>query len=116
MVSGEGTGLLCRAASRLSRAALPWVQRAAAFPAARHEATMGQLRQRAGCVTLNPFLVKAPRECIDYVITHELCHLREHNHSPEFFRLLSRAVPCWEADQGAARPQRRDDPERLNAR
>ena len=40
--------------------------------------------------------MRAPRECIDYVIAHELCHLREHNHSPEFFRLLSRAVPGWE--------------------
>ncbi|MGO8125456.1 M48 family metallopeptidase [Rhizobium ruizarguesonis] len=46
--------------------------------------------------TLNPFLVRASRECIDYVITHELCHLREHNHSPEFFRLLNRAMPKWE--------------------
>ncbi|WP_318012949.1 M48 family metallopeptidase [Mesorhizobium sp. ESP7-2] len=50
-----------------------------------------------GSVTLNPFLVKAPREAIDYVITHELCHLREHNHSPEFFRLLTRSMPGWEA-------------------
>lgn len=50
-----------------------------------------------GVVTLNPFLVRAPRECIDYVIAHELCHLREHNHSPAFFRLLSRAMPGWEA-------------------
>jgi hypothetical protein len=49
-----------------------------------------------GNVTLNPFLVRAPRECIDYVIAHELCHLREHNHSPAFFRLLGRAVPGWE--------------------
>lgn len=48
-----------------------------------------------GTVTLNPFLVKAPRECIDYVIAHELCHLREHNHSPRFFDLLTRAQPDW---------------------
>ena len=30
-------------------------------------------------VLLNPHLVKAPIECIDYVILHELCHLEEHN-------------------------------------
>lgn len=46
-------------------------------------------------MTINPFLAKAPRECIDYVPTHELCQLREQNHSPEFYRLLTRAMPDW---------------------
>ncbi|MEQ9246136.1 MAG: M48 family metallopeptidase, partial [Nitratireductor sp.] len=32
---------------------------------------------------------------IDYVIAHELCHLREHNHSVRFFELLTRAMPDW---------------------
>lgn len=48
-----------------------------------------------GHILLNPHLVKAPRECIDYVIIHELCHLKEHNHSPEFYRLLSLQKPDW---------------------
>jgi len=48
-----------------------------------------------GHILLNPHLVKAPRECIDYVIIHELCHLKEHNHSPEFYRLLTSQIPDW---------------------
>jgi predicted metal-dependent hydrolase len=47
-------------------------------------------------ILLNLMLVKAPVTCIDYVIMHELCHLREPNHSPGFFRLLSRVMPEWE--------------------
>lgn len=49
----------------------------------------------AGLILLNPHLVKAPRECIDYVIAHELCHLQEHNHSPRYYSLLAKMMPSW---------------------
>lgn len=49
----------------------------------------------AGRLTLNPNLVKAHRECIDYVILHELCHLAEHNHSGRFYRLMAQVMPQW---------------------
>ncbi|GAL96035.1 metal-dependent hydrolase [Acetobacter tropicalis NRIC 0312] len=48
-----------------------------------------------GTITLNPHLVKAPRDCVDYVILHELCHLKEHNHGPAFWSLLDRVMPDW---------------------
>ncbi|WP_095498382.1 M48 family metallopeptidase [Paraferrimonas haliotis] len=48
-----------------------------------------------GNLMLNPHLVKAPKECIDYVILHELCHIAEHNHSDKFWRLLTQVMPNW---------------------
>lgn len=48
-----------------------------------------------GVITLNPHLVKAPVECIDYVVAHEICHLREHNHGRAFHALQERLYPQW---------------------
>lgn len=50
-----------------------------------------------GVILLNTHLVKAPRNCVDYVITHELCHLQEHNHSPRYYRLLGQLMPEWQS-------------------
>ena len=50
-----------------------------------------------GNLVLNPHLVKAPKECIDYVILHELCHIAEYNHSERFWRLLTQVMPHWKA-------------------
>lgn len=49
----------------------------------------------AGVITLNLKLIQAPKLLIDYVIIHELCHLKEHNHSPAYYRLLDRTLPQW---------------------
>lgn len=46
-------------------------------------------------ISLNPELFAAAVEQIDYVIIHELCHFREHNHSPRFYRLLEDRLPDW---------------------
>lgn len=48
-----------------------------------------------GRITLNPWLVAASREAIDYVLLHELCHLKHHNHSRAFYSTLSRHLPEW---------------------
>ena len=47
-------------------------------------------------ILLNPDLIIAPKPCIEYVIVHELCHLKEHNHGPRFYRLLNTLMPDWE--------------------
>ncbi len=48
-----------------------------------------------GHVMLNAMLVQAPPECTDYVVLHELCHLREMNHSRRFYAILTRLMPNW---------------------
>ena len=61
-----------------------------------------QLRQRWGSMTptgkliLNRFLIRASVDAIDYVITHELCHMRHNHHGGAFFDLLDRVMPDWE--------------------
>jgi predicted metal-dependent hydrolase len=48
-----------------------------------------------GRISLNPELIHMPSPCIDYVITHEICHLKHPNHGPAFFRLLASLLPDW---------------------
>ena len=49
-----------------------------------------------GVMTLNLELIKAPPECIEYVVIHELCHLFHRNHGAAFYRLLELSLPDWE--------------------
>lgn len=51
--------------------------------------------QRDGRIFLNPSLVAAPSGCIDYVIAHEVCHLKYPDHGREFFQLLDQNCPNW---------------------
>ena len=56
----------------------------------------GSWTQR-GIVYLNPELIKAPSSCVDYVVTHELCHTVHGNHGKHFYELLQRVMPDWRA-------------------
>lgn len=61
-----------------------------------------QLQQRWGSMSpsgrllLNRRLIQAPIDAVDYVITHELCHISEPHHGPTFYDLLERVMPDWE--------------------
>ncbi len=50
---------------------------------------------KSGNILLNTNLIQAPLNCIDYVIMHELCHLKAHTHNNGYFKLLSKYMPDW---------------------
>lgn len=52
---------------------------------------------RRGTISLNWRLIQAPPSVRDYVILHELAHLREMNHSPRFWQLLEQFCPDYRA-------------------
>lgn len=49
-----------------------------------------------GKILLNTELIKASKSCIEYVLLHELCHLRHPNHSKAFYNMLNELMPDWE--------------------
>ena len=49
-----------------------------------------------GKILLNLKLIQVPKHLIDYVVMHELCHLKEHHHGAAFCAPLGRAMPDWQ--------------------
>ena len=49
-----------------------------------------------GTLSFNWRLVLAPPGVLDYVVVHELCHLRVPNHSRRFWALVERHRPHWQ--------------------
>ena len=50
-----------------------------------------------GKMSINLELIKVPLACIEYVVMHELCHLRHLNHSKRFYVFLQQHMPDWRA-------------------
>jgi len=46
-------------------------------------------------IILNEKLIEKPKECIEYVVFHELAHLKYPNHSKEFYNYLTELMPDW---------------------
>lgn len=55
----------------------------------------GLLGRRAPRMSLNLALIRAPLDCIEYVVVHELCHLEHRGHGHGFYALLERLLPDW---------------------
>lgn len=43
------------------------------------------------------YLMQYPEEAIDYVVVHELAHIRHHDHSPAFYAEVARVLPDYKA-------------------
>jgi len=48
-------------------------------------------------VWLNLQLAKKPPECLEYVVIHELVHLKERSHNKRFVALMDQYLPDWRA-------------------
>ena len=53
-----------------------------------------------GIITLNRKLLMKHRECIEYVVVHELCHFIHPNHSKEFYKFMEQFMPDWRERKG----------------
>jgi hypothetical protein len=55
----------------------------------------GSCNPKSLSIRLNSDLAKKPRECLEYIIVHELIHLIEPTHNPRFFLLINELMPKW---------------------
>lgn len=63
---------------------------------------------RAGAIALNFRLVQMPPHVCEYVLIHELMHLKQQNHGPRFWALVERACPAYrDAERWLRRSGRR---------
>lgn len=53
-----------------------------------------------GDINLNALLAFVPAEILDYVVVHELCHLRHRDHSPRFWALVGEHCPDYASRRG----------------
>jgi hypothetical protein len=70
----------------------------------------GSCNQRGG-ISLNWRLVFMPLAVVDYVVAHELAHLKEMNHGPRFWSVVEQLCPDWRALRSELRRHGREIPQ-----
>jgi predicted metal-dependent hydrolase len=71
----------------------------------------GSCNPTARTIRLNTELAKKPKECLEYVVVHELVHLLEPTHNARFSSLLDEFMPHWKQHRAAINrlPVRHED-------
>lgn len=76
-----------------------WEQRtgvkAGRWSARKMKTRWGSCNPRSGNIRLNTELAKKSRECLEYVLVHELAHVLEPSHNHRFKALMDRFMPEW---------------------
>ena len=90
----KGRDYLARRIDTLAKS-LPWVTAPPPFRLLEMSKQWGSC-SATGEIILNSHLIKASRNCINYVLVHELAHLKHHDHGPEFWKLIDAHVPTWQ--------------------
>jgi predicted metal-dependent hydrolase len=65
------------------------------FYVQRMKTRWGGCNTESHTIRLNTELAKKPRECLEYIIVHELMHLLERNHTERFMSLMDKYLPQW---------------------
>jgi predicted metal-dependent hydrolase len=55
----------------------------------------GSCNPRARAVRFNTELAKKPKECLEYIVVHEMAHLLEPTHNARFIACMDRFMPNW---------------------
>ncbi|MFZ0948401.1 MAG: M48 family metallopeptidase [Candidatus Sulfotelmatobacter sp.] len=55
----------------------------------------GSCNPAARSIRLNTDLAKKPRECLEYIVVHEMVHVLEPTHNARFIARMDRLMPQW---------------------
>lgn len=69
----------------------------AGFFVQRMKTKWGSCNPHARTIRLNTELAKKPRECLEYIIVHELIHFLESTHNARFIALMNQFMPKWQS-------------------
>ena len=56
----------------------------------------GSCKTEARKIQFNLLLGRVPLRCIEYVVVHEMAHLKEHRHNKDFVTMLDKYLPDWQ--------------------